>query len=213
MDPKNDPTASIFGDLDPLGSDAPEQALDGAQGESAPTPEDVAARMGAHGDPLKMAREEAQAWREAALRAAAELDNFRKRTAKEKQDAIRFANSALLETLLPILDNFEFGLQAAKAESEQSVIVVGMGMVQKQLSDFLREQGVEEIPAVGLAFDPNVHEAVSQQPAAPGVAEGTVLSQIRRGFRLRDRLLRPAMVVVAAQPSAPSAGGAAAVKS
>lgn len=152
--------------------------------------------------PLEAAQADAQYWKEQALRTAAELDNFRKRTAKERQDAIKYANGSLLETLLPVIDNFEFGLQAARQEGENSPVLLGMTMVQKQITDFLRENGVEEIPAVGLAFDPNLHEAVSQTVSAEA-REGTVLSQIRRGYRLRDRLLRPSSVIVAAksQPS------------
>jgi molecular chaperone GrpE len=76
-----------------------------------------------------------------------------------------------------------------------------MTMVQKQLTDFLKENGVDEIPSVGQPFDPNVHDAVSQQPTADA-PEGTILTQIRRGYKLRDRLLRPASVVVAAAPAA-----------
>ncbi len=152
-------------------------------------------------DDLTKALQDVAFFRDLATRNAAELDNFRKRMAREKQDALKFANQGLLETLLPVIDNFEFGLMAAKAENEGSSIYMGMSMVHKQLQDFLREQGVEEIPTVGLPFDPAVHDAVSQQPTAD-VAEGQVLQQVRRGFRLKDRLLRPASVVVAAAPTA-----------
>jgi molecular chaperone GrpE len=147
---------------------------------------------------LETAQAEAAHWRDLAVRGAAELDNFRKRMAKEKQEAMRYANMALLEMLLPILDNFDFGLQAAKAESESSSIYLGMSMVLKQIQDFLKDQGVEEVPAVGLKFDPNVHDAVSQQPSAD-VPEGQVIAQTRRGYRLKERLLRPASVIVAAR--------------
>jgi molecular chaperone GrpE len=151
--------------------------------------------------PLEQAQADAQHWKELALRSAAELDNFRKRSAKERMDAVKYANGNLLETLLPVVDNFEFGLQAARAEGENSPVLMGMSMVQKQITDFLKENGVDEIPAVGQKFDPNVHEAVSSQPTADA-PEGTILTQLRRGYRLRDRLLRPASVVVAAAPQA-----------
>ncbi len=150
---------------------------------------------------LEKAVQEAQHWKELALRSTAELDNFRKRAAKERQDAIKYANGSLLETLLPVIDNFEFGLQAARAEGEHSPVLLGMSMVQKQIMDFLKENGVEEIPAVGQKFDPNQHDAVSSQPTADA-PEGLILTQIRRGYRLRDRLLRPSSVVVAAPPTA-----------
>ena len=134
-------------------------------------------------------------WKNMALRARADLDNFRKRMAQEMAEARRFANANLLEELLPVLDNFQFGLQAAENDEGAKNIVVGLNMVAGQLQNFLRDQGVEEVPAVGLAFDPNVHEAVSQQESAE-VTEGHIISQARRGFRLRDRLLRPASVIV-----------------
>ena len=137
-------------------------------------------------------------WKERAIRATADLENFRKRMAREKSESLRYANQALLEELLPVLDNFEMGLQAAAADSE-SMIFRGMEMVKKQLDDFLSGQGAEEIAAEGEQFDPNVHEAVSQEESAEA-EEGAVLRVLRRGYRLRERLLRPANVVVAKAP-------------
>jgi molecular chaperone GrpE len=187
MDTATDPNP--FQDLEPL----PENSADTAPAEEAAPTKELS--------PLEKAQQEASHWKEIALRSAAELDNFRKRTAKERQDAVKYANSSLLETLLPVIDNFEFGLMAARAEGENSPVLLGMTMVQKQLTDFLKENGVDEIPSVGQPFDPNVHDAVSQQPTADA-PEGTILTQIRRGYKLRDRLLRPASVVVAAAPAA-----------
>jgi molecular chaperone GrpE len=146
-------------------------------------------------DPYAELEADVMKWRELAVRTAADLDNFRKRSAREREDAIRYANQGLLEDLLPVIDNFEMGMLAA-AQDKSSMIYIGMDMVRRQLSDFLAAQGVTEIAAEGKAFDPNVHEAVSQEEA-PGVADGTVLRVHRRGFMLRDRLLRPATVVVA----------------
>ncbi|MES2469479.1 MAG: nucleotide exchange factor GrpE [Verrucomicrobiota bacterium] len=152
-------------------------------------------------DPLNQALMEAAQWKDAAHRAAAELDNFRKRTARDLQETVKYANAGLLESLLPVLDNFDYGMAAAKAESEGSNLYVGLSMVLRQVQDFLKDNGVEEISAVGLPFDPNLHEAVSQQPNDT-VAEGTVISQTRRGYKLRDRLLRPASVIVSSGPAA-----------
>ena len=149
-------------------------------------------------DPLNQALMEPAQWKEVSLRTAAELDNYRKRMPREMQDSARFANAGLLESLLPILDNFDYGLTAAKAESEKSNIYVGLSMVLKQVHDFLRDQGVEEVSIAG-AFDPNVHEAVTQQPSAD-VPEGSIIYQTRKGYRLRDRLLRPASVVLSSGP-------------
>lgn len=140
-------------------------------------------------------------WKDTALRARADLDNFRKRMTQEAADTRRFANASLLEELLPIIDNFQFGLQAAQSDAGAKNILVGLNMVAGQLQSFLRDQGVEEVPAVGRPFDPNIHEAVGQQSSGD-VPEGTVISQVRRGFRLRDRLLRPATVIVSTGPEA-----------
>ena len=152
-------------------------------------------------DPLNQALMEAAQWKDAAHRAAAELDNFRKRTARDLQETVKYANAGLLESLLPVLDNFDYGMAAAKAESEGSNLYVGLSMVLRQVQDFLKDNGVEEISAVGMPFDPNLHEAVSQQPSGT-VAEGSVISQTRRGYKLRDRLLRPASVIVSSGPAA-----------
>ena len=146
-------------------------------------------------DPLTEAQAEVEKWKDIALRSAAELDNFRKRTTRDIQDARSYANADLLRSLIPIMDNFEMGLEAARAESEKSMIYQGLSMVRRQLTDFLREQNVEEINAQGQKFDPNMHEAMSQE-ASDEYAEGIVLKVMRRGFKLKDRLLRAALVIV-----------------
>ena len=149
-------------------------------------------------DPLTSAKEDLAQWRDRALRTQADLENFRKRASREREESMRYANQSLLEELLPILDNFEMGMQAAGQEKE-SMIYIGMDMVRKQLNEFLEGNGVKEIAAQGESFDPNVHEAVSQEESSE-VAEGVILRVMRRGFTLRDRLLRPASVVVAKAP-------------
>ncbi|TDU71330.1 molecular chaperone GrpE [Prosthecobacter fusiformis] len=161
------------------------------------TPEAEAAEQPATPtDPLEAAQAEVAQWKDLAYRNAAELDNFRKRAAREAQDTRAFANADLLRSLFPILDNFEMGLEAARVESEKSMIFMGMSMVQRQITDFLREQGVQEVEALGKPFDPNLHDAVSQE-VSDTVAEGTVLRVTRRGYKLKDRLLRAASVIVA----------------
>ncbi len=134
-------------------------------------------------------------FRDLALRNQADLENFRKRAAREKDDAVKFANAAFLERFIPILDNFELGLNAARAGAENSPILMGMDMVAKQLTDFLTASGVEPVNGEGQPFDPNLHEAVAQE-ASSTVAEGVIVRQLRRGYKLRERLLRPATVVV-----------------
>jgi molecular chaperone GrpE len=156
-------------------------------------------------DPWEELEADVAKWKELSLRTAAEMDNLRKRTAREREEAIRYANQRLLEELLPVIDNFEMGMQAASQDTK-SMIYIGMDMVRRQLNEFLSSQGVEEIPATGN-FDPNLHDAVAQEDCAKG-AEGRILRVTRRGFKLRDRLLRPAGVVVSKLPT-PAEGGAA----
>ncbi len=151
-------------------------------------------------DPLEAAQAEAAQWKDLAYRNAAELDNFRKRSAREAQETRSYANADLLRSLFPILDNFEMGLEAARAESEKSMIFMGMNMVQRQITDFLREQGVQEIEAMGKPFDPNLHDAVSQEVSTQA-PEGTILRVTRRGYKLKDRLLRAASVIVSTAPA------------
>jgi molecular chaperone GrpE len=133
-------------------------------------------------------------FRDLALRSQADFENYKKRAAREKEDAVKYANSSLLQRLVSILDNFELGLAAAKMESEQSPIYSGMVLVQKQLNDLLEENGLQAIEAEGKKFDPNQHEAIAHEPSES--PEETVIRQARRGYRFKDRLLRPARVVV-----------------
>lgn len=152
-------------------------------------------------DPIAILTAEVDKWKDLAYRSQAELDNFRKRSAREAQETRAYANADLLRGILPIMDNFEMGLEAARAESEKSMIFMGMSMVQRQIADFLRDMGVTEVEALGKAFDPNLHDAVSTE-ASTEHAEGTILRVTRRGFKLKDRLLRPVSVIVAGTPAA-----------
>ena len=153
-------------------------------------------------EPAGKPKADLETYKDLALRARADLDNYRKRMAREKEDATRYANATFLERLIPILDNFEFGLQAAKSGSSDSAVLDGMTMVYKQLQDFLAGSGVETVDATGQKFDPNLHEAIAQEDH-PEAEEGTVVRQIRKGYKLRDRLIRPANVVVARGAPAP----------
>jgi molecular chaperone GrpE len=138
------------------------------------------------------------------LRTTADFDNFKKRAAREKQDAIKFANESLLQKLIPVLDNFDMALAAAqssgKADAVQS-LQTGVNMIYQQLRSALAEAGLEEVDAADKPFDPNLHEAVSQKETAE-VPEGQVVQQLRKGYKFRERLLRPATVVVAKHPGA-----------
>lgn len=136
------------------------------------------------------------------LRTTADFDNFKKRAARERQDAARYANESLILKLIPVLDNFENAQAAAQTSQGNGAesLQAGIAMVYQQLKTTLAEAGLEEVEAGGKPFDPNLHEAVSQQESSD-VPEGHVLQQLRKGYKLRERLLRPASVVVAKKPA------------
>jgi len=140
------------------------------------------------------------------LRTTADFENFKKRAAREKIESAQYASFSLIQKLLPVLDNFENALSAAQSATSTAdggkltSLQSGVMMVQQQLRSALAEAGLEEIDATGKPFDPNFHEAISQQESAE-VPEGNVLQQLRKGYKLKDRLLRPATVIVAKKPA------------
>lgn len=138
------------------------------------------------------------------LRATADLENYKKRALRERDDAVKFANESLMKRLIPVMDNFEMALaavnQSGGAANAQS-LQTGVAMILQQLRSALTDSGLEEVDATGKTFDPNLHEAVAQQESAD-VPEGNVLQQMRKGYKLRERLIRPASVVVAKKPAA-----------
>lgn len=151
-------------------------------------------------DPMAGLQADLDRFRDLASRSQADFENYKKRSAREKEEAIKYANSSLLERLVGIIDNFEFGLAAAKEQGANSPIYSGMVLVQKQLNDLLAENGLQPIEAEGKTFDPNLHEAIAHEPSDQ-IPEGVVLRQARRGYRFKDRLLRPSRVVVSSGPA------------
>jgi molecular chaperone GrpE len=149
---------------------------------------------------IKSLQADLDRFRDLAMRSQADFENYKKRAIREKEDAVRYANKDLLERLVAIVDNFELGLDAAKGESEKSPIYSGMTLVRKQLQDFLAENGLQPIDAVGKKFDPNLHEAIAHEPSDE-VPDHFVIRQTRRGYKYKDRLLRPAAVVVSSGPA------------
>jgi molecular chaperone GrpE len=175
-------------------ADAAVGTADGAAANDRPLTSEELAALRAQADKAN------QHW-DLLLRTTAEFDNFKKRAARERQEAIRYANETLLQKLIPVLDTFDMALGAAAnaTESSASSLQTGVNMILSQLRNTLIEAGLEEIDATGKTFDPNIHEAVSQRESAE-VPEGQVVQQLRRGYKLRDRLLRPASVVVSKKP-------------
>lgn len=156
---------------------------------------------------LKAKAAQADDYYDRLVRQAADFDNYKKRIARERQEASRYALQPLLEKLIPVIDNFEMALAAtatASADASNTAIAsfrTGVTMIHSQLKNILAEAGLEEINAIGQPFDPNWHEAVSHQESAEA-PEGTVIHQTRKGYKLKDRLVRPASVVVAKAPGA-----------
>lgn len=146
-------------------------------------------------DPQAQLAADMMKWKETAMRAAADLENYRKRMSREKTEAIKFGNQRLIEDLLPVIDNFNMGMMAAEAEAG-SMIYMGMKMVQAQMDGFLSGQGVTTAETiVGSDFNPNIHDAMSQEESDEH-EEGKIIRVMRKGYLLGDRLIRPANVVV-----------------
>lgn len=132
------------------------------------------------------------------LRAQANLENFRKRAAREREEIVQRANEHLIRDLLTVIDNFELALQSARETDGKEAILEGIGMIHGQLKSFLSRHGVEPIEAVGGDFDPSIHEAIAHQPSDQPA--GRIIAQTRKGYRLKGSLLRPAAVVVSKGP-------------
>jgi len=133
------------------------------------------------------------------LRATAEFDNYRKRTERERREQAEFAAADLIRDLLPLLDDLHRALaavQTAEAGGPPDTFLDGIELIRRQFLDVLRRRGVEAIDAVGQDFDPEWHEAVAREQVE-GAREGEIVAEIRRGYRMGPRLLRPSMVKVA----------------
>lgn len=133
------------------------------------------------------------------LRQVAELDNFKKRINREKEDAIRYANENLIKDILPVIDNLERAIAHAQGGGNGKPLVQGVEMVLRGLLDVFARHGVVQVPAVGEVFDPGKHEAMAQVESSQ-YEPNTVVDEHHRGYLLRDRLLRPALVTVAKAP-------------
>lgn len=159
-------------------------------------PAESAATGAAAPDALTSAKQEAAANYDRYLRAVADLENFRRRTVREKDELRQFATSRVLEDLLPVMDNLGLGLTAAKQPgADLKTLSGGVEMVLTQLKSALASHGLKEISPLGQPFDANLHESLSAQPS-PTIPEGSVVTVVRTGYSLNGRLLRPAAVIV-----------------
>lgn len=129
------------------------------------------------------------------LRAQADFDNFRRRTLKEKEDLAKFASMKLVSDLVPVLDNFERAIAANTADSASDSFAKGVDMIYRQFLGVLEQEGLAAMNAVGQPFNPELHQAV-MQVESDEYEEGTVVEELQKGYTLKERVLRPAMVKV-----------------
>ncbi len=151
-------------------------------------------------------RQELADAKDRALRVQADIDNFKKRSMRDKSEALRYANEGVIKALLPVIDNLQRAVDHARSSRENDALVQGVELVLRSFLDVLERHGVKTVDAHGTAFDPSRHEAIghveSSEPA------NTVVAEHQRGYTLHDRLLRPAMVTVGKGPAATDGGDA-----
>jgi molecular chaperone GrpE len=182
------------------------------EGSEAPAPESKpggkqgtkpGSRKSAAKGKKKKAEAEYGALQDRHLRLQADFENYRKRMVREKAELYRMANADLIDELLPVLDHFDLAMGATSEHEASDAVAEGVKLVREQLSKVLEKFGLSVIDAQGEAFDPNVHEAISQLPS-PDVEANHVMEQVRRGYKIGDKLLRAAQVVVSSGPPADS---------
>lgn len=165
-----------------------------------PAPADPAERLRACEAELEAARAEARQNHERWLRERADLENFRRRAAREKADMAKFANEQVLKDLLPVLDNLERAIEHARGGGNGQPLLDGVALVLKSLQALLERHGVTRVTSKGSRFDPAQHEAMAQVESAEH-EPNAIVEEHQAGYRLNDRLIRPALVTVAKAPS------------
>ncbi len=144
--------------------------------------------------------EEVQGLQDKYLRLAAEFDNYKRLAQRDRREQTKFANENLLKDLLPVIDNLERAIGFSRSNSGSGALLQGVELTLKQFLETMAKFGVKPIHSVGTVFDPSLHQAVAHVPA-PGAAENTVVEEYQKGYLLHDRILRAAMVAVAAAPT------------
>ena len=167
--------------------------------------ETLSAPLEASPGQLAAKEEELKALNDKYLRLAAEFDNYKRLAQRDQRDQIRFGNEHLLKELLPVVDNLERAIKAAKGAKSSEGLVQGVDLTLKQLQGVLGKFGVQSIPTMGQPFDPSGHQAVATVPSTQ-VPDQHVVEEFQRGYRLHDRILRPAMVTVSSGEESASNG-------
>ncbi|QGG47906.1 nucleotide exchange factor GrpE [Heliorestis convoluta] len=184
-------------------TDEGQEVSDGATGSSEEKAEDASKRLAAFLEEvaetkakLEEAEKELQEWEHRYNRLQADFDNYKRRTVREKEELATYATEGLVKALLPVLDNFQRALQAINGDSASNVLS-GIEMIYRQLLDQLVKEGVEPMVAIGQPFDPNYHEAAMYAPSTEEYQDGTVMDEFQKGYLLKGKVIRPAMVKVA----------------
>lgn len=180
------------------GAEMPPGGLSGVNDSDPNSADDPAASAptAPPGDPIVLAQAETARLKDQLLRLAADFDNYKKRARRELSDTAKMAREDVLKELLPVFDNLERATSHATQATDVKALTEGISMVTRQFVDTLGKLGIERVAALGLPFDPTVHEAV-QHLETTEYAPGTVAMELQAGYRQGDRVIRPAMVVVA----------------
>jgi molecular chaperone GrpE len=130
------------------------------------------------------------------LRTQADFDNFRRRARTEKEEFAKYASQKLIEGLLPIVDNFDRAVAASREQRDFESLAKGVEMIQRQLAQLLEGEGLKGIESIGQPFNPELHQAIMQVPAEEGGESGVVVEELQKGYMLKEKVIRPAMVKV-----------------
>lgn len=157
-------------------------------------PEEIKKELPPEKSEVDLLKEQLEEQKNKLLRALADFDNYKKRSALEREQFVQFANESLIIELLPIIDGFSRAIEAAEKSSAAENIVKGLALIKRQFEDVLKKHGVAEIEALNKPYDPNLHEAILQKESES--PEGIIIEEMQKGYTLHGRVIRPSMVIV-----------------
>ena len=193
---KEDVDTKVLDD-EPIGGAVGDQMNFDEPSSDDPTPDSVTDTPEAAGDNSAQMAEAAKEWQDKYLRLSAEFDNYRKRTLKEKMELVATGCEDVIKAMLTVMDDIDRALAAMETAKDVASVRQGVLLIHQKLMDTLRSRGVEEIEALGKPFDPNFMNAVQQVPPAEGQESGTVVQVFQKGYKIGDKIIRHATVVVA----------------